>query len=281
LTARVIARVPLTFTTASGTTTHAPLVMASVGGAAEARFVLDTGSDVHLLNEDLADELGVDKEPGEEGIDHAGNTMPSWSVGDVPATLGGFEVVLRNSVAIPAPPPFPGFGIRGGLSPQQLHESAWSVLDFATSEMLFLDAVEARDAADFLRERSPAFDLVKLTRDRDFQALVVSAALEGFAEMPTLLNTGGKQAEYSARALPDLRPESIGRLGSGVSGADYSGGSVGSRGLVIAGRRVRLPNVHLREQMHDPQGMVGMDVLRGTVLTCAADVSRPVFWQIP
>jgi hypothetical protein len=33
--------------------------------------------------------------------------------------------------------------------------------------------------------------------------------------------------------------------------------------------------------MHDPQGMVGADVLRGTVLACAADPGRRVIWQIP
>jgi len=33
--------------------------------------------------------------------------------------------------------------------------------------------------------------------------------------------------------------------------------------------------------MHDPQGMVGADVLRGTVLACAADRRRQVLWQVP
>jgi hypothetical protein len=33
--------------------------------------------------------------------------------------------------------------------------------------------------------------------------------------------------------------------------------------------------------MHDPHGMVGMDVLRGTVLACTADARRPVVWQVP
>ena len=33
--------------------------------------------------------------------------------------------------------------------------------------------------------------------------------------------------------------------------------------------------------MHDPQGIVGMDLLRGTVLAVAADAARPVAWQIP
>ena len=279
MTARVLATAPLTFDVASGGTSHAPLVMASVGGAPPARFVLDTGSEVHLLNEDLVDELALTKEPGEEGTDHAGNTMPSWSVGDVPGVVGGRDLLLRDAVAIPAPPPFPGFGIRGILSPQILHASAWAVIDMMASEMLLVEATEEQ-AADFLRARSPALELLTLVRDVDFPSLVVNAALDGFAEMPTLLNTGGKATEYSAASVPGLLAQAVGRLGGGVSGAEYLGGSVGRQELVVDGRRVMVPNVHVREQMHDPQGMVGMDVLRGTVLVCAADLSRPVFWQI-
>jgi hypothetical protein len=99
--------------------------------------------------------------------------------------------------------------------------------------------------------------------------------------MPTLLNTGGKSTEYSAAAVRGLRAEAVGRLGGGVSGAGYSGGSVGRRTLRICGAQVELADVHVREQMHAPEGMLGMDVLRGSVLTCAAEASGPVFWQIP
>ena len=279
MTARVLARAPLTFEIASGGVTHAPLLFAALGGSAPARYVVDSGSDVHLLNEDLADELGLAKQPGEEGVDHAGNTMPSWSVGDVPAVVDGLDLVLRDAVAIPAPPPFPGYGIRGILSPQNLHPEAWTVIDTAAGELLLLEATDEA-AADYLSARTPALRLLTLSRDADFPSLVVPAALDGFAEMPTMLNTGGKQTEYSASALPSLRPQVTGRLGGGVSGADYVGGSVGRQTLLVGGARVVIEDVHLREQMHEPQGLVGMDVLRGTVLTLATDLSRPVFWQI-
>jgi hypothetical protein len=281
LSVRILAGVPITFETASGGTTHTPLVMASIRGASAARYVVDTGSEVHLLNEDFVEELGLNKEPGEEGTDHAGNTMPSWSVGDVAAEVGGLELPLREVVAIPAPAPFPGFGIRGILSPQNLHPSAWTVIDMAADELILLEATDEHEAADYLRARTPALELLTLARNAVFPSLVVGAALDGFAEMPTMLNTGGKATEYSAASLPGLRAEAVGRLGGGVSGADYSGGSVGSQDLVIGGRRLTAPNVHIREQMHEPQGIIGMDVLRGTVLTFAGDLSRPVFWQVP
>jgi hypothetical protein len=49
---------------------------------------------------------------------------------------------------------------------------------------------------------------------------------------------------------------------------------------VVDGRRLQIPSLAIRQQMHDPQGIVGMDVLRGTVLACAADLSRPVLWCV-
>jgi hypothetical protein len=181
LTARVVARTPITFDVASGGITHAPLVTISVSGSAPARYVLDTGSDVHLLNEDLADELGLTKEPGEEGTDHSGTTMPSWNVGDVNARVDDCQLVLRNAVAIPAPPPFPAFGIRGILSPQHLHASAWTVLDLSADELVLVETANDQEATDYLRARSPRLELLTLARDAKFRSLVVPAALEGFA----------------------------------------------------------------------------------------------------
>lgn len=276
----ILARVPITFTTADGGTTHAPLVFASVGGAAPARYILDTGSDVHLLNEDLADELGLDKVPGEEGIDHSGATMPSWTVGDVTLDLGGQALTLKDVVSIPAPPPFPGFWIRGILSPQLLHPTAMMAIDLAADEFMLLDGT-TNEIADFLNARSPALTLLTLTRDADFPSTVVRGAIDGFADMPTMLNTGGKATEFSSAAVPGLTAPISERLGGGVGGGDYSGWSVGPQTLVVGGHRLPVAALRIRPEMHDPQGLVGMDVLRGTVLTVAADVSRPVFWQIP
>jgi len=254
------------------------MVMASVGGTA-GRLVLDTGSEVHLLNEELVDELELPREPGEEGTDHSGATMPSWSVGDVGISLGGADLTLRDVVAIPAPPPFIGWGIRGILSPQHLHSTAMAVIDMVADELLVVDGSDD-EVADFLRARSPSLPLLTLTRDKDFPSVVVSASIEGFEVTPTLLNTGGKGTEFSASVVPGLSVGLLERLGGGVSGADYAGGSVGPRTLVVSGHRLSVPALFVRGQMHDPQGLVGMDVLRGTILACAADVDRPVFWQV-
>lgn len=66
-----------------------------------------------------------------------------------------------------------------------------------------------------------------------------------------------------------------------MSGADVHGVVVGRQTLVVGGRRLAVPALGVRETMHDPQGLIGMDVLRGTIVACAADVARPVFWLVP
>ena len=280
MTVTIIAQLPITFDTADGTTTHAPLIMTSVGGAAPARYILDTGSEVHLLNEDLADELQLEKVPGEDGVDHAGNTMPSWTVGDVGIDLGGFSATLGDCVSIPAPAAFTTKGFRGGLSPQDLHPDAWIVIDTAADELLLLEGAN-EETADFLRARAPGLNLLILPRDTRYTTVVVPAALDGYDEIPTLLNTGGKSTEYGAETVAGMASGTEERLGAGVSGADYAGWSVGAHFLKIGGGKVSLPKVSVRPQMHDPQAIVGMDAMRGTVLAFANDLSKPVFWLVP
>lgn len=275
----VLARLPIGFKVRAGGTTHAPMILAVIGGR-ERRLVLDTGSEVHLLTEDLADELALPKEPGEEGTDHSGATMASWSVGDVPMSLGDLEVVLRDVVAIEAPEAFRERGIDGILSPQILHPSAYAVMDFRDPELLLIEGADG-EVAEFLRGRSPDMANLELSRDPSFLSVVVAAAIEGFDEVPTLLNTGGKATEFSAAALPGLLDGDLERLGGGVSGSDYVGAQVGPRTLVVDGRRMPVPALAVRQTMHDPQGIVGMDVLRTTILACAADLSRPVLWLVP
>ena len=275
----VLATAPITFDGADGSTGHAPLVAGSVGGI-DTLVVLDTGSDVHILTKELVDELGLDVEEGEEGVDHSGATMPSWSVADVPFALGDAELLLREIVSIPAPGPFPPKGIGGILSPQHLHPSAVVVIDLAADELLLVDGDDDEVAA-WLAGRTPGLETLSLERDPAFTSVVVPAAVRPFAEMPTLLNTGGKQTEFSSAAVPGLGDGSPERIGAGVSDADVLGSSGGAQVITVAGRDVPVEQLAVRETMHDPQGMVGADVLRGTVIACAADRSRRVVWQIP
>jgi hypothetical protein len=275
---RLHARVPITFEGIDGQTQHAPLAIATLGGRTT-RFVLDTGSDVHLLNEDLADALGLDKVAGEEGVDHGGATMPSWSVGAVAMDLGEARLTLHDVVAIPAPPPFPGWGVGGILAPQMLHPTAAAVLDLVRGELLLADGSDDELEA-FLRDRSPDLTLLRLPRDVTAANVVVRAAIAGYPEIPTLVDTGGKRTEASAASVPGILAAESGALGRGVGGNEFTGASAGRQTIVVAGQRIPVRDLAVRPAMHGAQCLIGMDVLRGTVLTCAADINRPVFWQV-
>ncbi len=281
---KVLARQPITFEAAGGKQVHAPLIVGTFERGAgepgvEARLVLDTGSDTHLITEDVSDALALAREPGEEGTDHSGATMASWSVGTVAMSLGGLAVDLRDVVAIQAPAAFADQGIGGILSPQQLHPTAWAVIDMVANELLLVDGI-VDEIAGLVHDRAPDHVLLTLPREPGFATVVARAAIEPFPEIATLLNSGGRGTEFSAAALPGLATAKGGRLGAGVSGADVTGSLVGAQTLLIGGRRVGVQALAVRPEMQDPQGMVGMDVLRGTVLACSADTSRPTLLAI-
>ncbi len=275
---RILARLPITLGTLDGSPQHAPLVVGSIGGI-ETRLVLDTGSEVHILTKELVDRIGLEVTPGEEGVDHSGATMPSWSVEDVGLTLGGVDLTLGDVVSIPAPPPFHRWGIGGILSPQHLHPTAVTVIDLADDELLLVEGNDD-DVLGWLNGRAPDLVALSLERDPSFASVVVPAAVRPFAEIPTLLNTGGKRTEFSSAAVPGLGDGSAARLGGGVSGADVIGADGGAQVISVAGHVVPVAHLAVRETMHDPQGMVGADVLRGTILACAADRARRVVWQL-
>lgn len=275
----VLTCVAITFATADGGTQHTPLVLGRLGGVVT-RLVLDTGSDVHLLNRELVDRIGLGVEEGEEGTDHSGATIPSWSVEDVVLELGELATTLRDVVAIPAPKPFPGWGVGGILSPHHLHPSAWTVIDLVRDELLLVEGTTAALAA-WLSKRSPALRTLELPRDEAFASVVVPAAISPHPELPMLLNTGGKHTEFSAAAVPGVHGAAGERLGDGVSGEATLGSKAGPATLLVAGHDLPVPVLAVREVMHDPQGMVGMDVLPGTILAVGADRSRPVLWQLP
>jgi hypothetical protein len=275
---QILTRVPITFD-AADRETHAPLVQGSVGGI-ETLLVLDTGSEVHILTKELVDRLGLDVEEGEEGVDHSGATMPSWSVADVRLELGDAELTLRDVVSFPAPAPFVSGGIGGGLSPQHLHPTAVTVVDLAAGELLLVEG-DDDDVEAWLVERTPSLRTLSLERDPTFTTVVVPAAMRPFAEIPMLLNTGGRQTEFSSAAVPGIGDGREERIGGGVSGADVLGSAAGAQTLVVAGHEVPIAQLAVRASMPGPQGMVGMDVLRGTVLTCCANPRRRVVWRIP
>jgi hypothetical protein len=49
--------------------------------------------------------------------------------------------------------------------------------------------------------------------------------------------------------------------------------------LSIGGVRIPVADLASRDEMDGVQGMVGMDILRGTILACNADPKGRLIWQ--
>jgi hypothetical protein len=279
---RPILDVPIVFEVEGGTTIHSPMVHATLGGIGT-RLILDTGATDHVMMKALVDGAGLPTEPGEAGTDHAGADVPSWSVGEAAIEIDGVSFGLRSVVAIEGPQPFAGWGIGGTLSPQHLHPTAWVVIDLVHGRLVLLDG-PAGSLDAWLAATYPAFRRLILPRIPGSTTVEVRAAIEPYDPVATMLDTGGKATEFSSDVVPATPDMSVERVGGGLSGAGVMGRRVGPRTLLLEGpdtARVPVRDLIVRDGMGDPPGLVGEDVLRGTVLVCAADIERDVRWLLP
>jgi hypothetical protein len=221
-------RLPIAFQAADGSTVHAPLIAASVAGV-DTLLVLDTGSDVHLLTTETAERAGLPLEEGEEGTDHSGTTLPSWSAGDVTMHAEG----------------------------------------------------AADEVAAWLGDRSPELTTVSLERDGKTPTPRVGAAVKPFPETAAMLNTGGRNTEFDESVVPGLAASDTERLGGGVCDTDVVGPIAGGdQVLVVGGTEIPVASLAVHKEMGYPPGLIGMNVLRGTVLALDADPAGMVTWQL-
>lgn len=244
------------------------------------KLILDTGSTDHLLTMELVERIGLEAREAETGTDSTGSSVPSWSLGEVPAQVGGQTFALRNVVGIPGPPPFLKGGIGGIISPQHLHPSAWAVLDLA-GERLILVETDETDLSAWLTNRSPQLKLLRLERAAGDETILVQAAIEPFAPTVTMLDTGGKATETVTELAPGLVAGPRQVTGHGVGGSEAYGSDVADQTLLVGDARVPVGRLILRDEMEGRGILVGMDVLRGTVLAVNGDPNRAVFWMLP
>lgn len=275
---RVLVEEPITFALADRDT-HSPMVHASVGGEAT-RLILDTGSDTHLLITELAERIGLEAHPGEPGTDSTGASVPSWTLGEVGVRIGDEDLTLPEVVAIAGPEAFVSGGIGGIISPQHLDPTAWAVLDLADDAFFLLQGPEA-DVAAWLTDRCPTLQALTLGRAPGETTILVRAAIEPYDPVVTLLDTGGKGTELAADAAPGLAGGEQRSTGRGVGGDEAFGSEVTDRVLLVGDARLPVPRLILRETTRVAQGLVGMDLLRGTVLAASGDLQRSVIWLVP
>lgn len=153
------------------------------------------------------------------------------------------------------------------------------MLDLAVDRLIVLDGDEGEVEA-WLVARSPSLRLLRLDRLPGDATILVRAAVDPFDAVVTLLDTGGKSTEFVTAAVPGLGGGPQHGAGHGVGGGQVTGSVAEGRSLVVAGTRLAVTRMVVRESMDGHDGLVGMDVLRGTVLAVSADHRRPVLWLV-
>lgn len=123
--------------------------------------------------------------------------------------------------------------------------------------------------------------LLSLERAPDDPTILVRAAVEPLDPVVTMLDTGGKVTEFVDAAVPGRGRGPRKGAGHGVGGCQVTGSEVEGQTLVVGDARLPVPRLLVRDEMDGYEGLVGMDLLRGTVLTVTADPTRPVIWQVP
>jgi aspartyl protease len=275
---RILLDVPITFDVGDRQT-HAPMIHATVAGTAT-KLIVDTGSTDHILTIELAEQVGLPAEPGEPGTDSTGASVASWMLGEVEIEIAGQGFVLRDVVAITAPAPFPGFGIGGILSPQHLRPGLWAVLDLAADRFFLLEEGHSAELTAWLGERAPDLRLLRLERVPGDATILVRAAIEPFDEVVTMLDTGGKRTQFTQAAVPGAGDGPQTTSGRGVGGSESFGAELRDQVMAVGEASLPLATLIVSPEMDGRGGLVGMDVLRGTVLTVSGDPHRPVIWQV-
>lgn len=275
---RVLLEVPITFDVGDDVT-HAPMIEVEVGDTAT-KLIVDTGSTDHVLTMELAERAGLEASPGEPGTDSVGASVPSWTLGDVPVRIGDLDVSLQNVVAIAGPEPFEGWGIGGFLSPQHLHPNARVVIDLVDGGLTLVGGEEA-DVTAWVADRYPALQMLSLARESGDSTLLVRASIEAFDPVVTMLDTGGKRTEFAEAAVPTLLGGTPTESGRGVGGATTIGSEAKDQVLRVGSATLPVPSLLVRKEIGVAQGLVGMDLLRGTVLVVSADPRSPVLWLVP
>jgi hypothetical protein len=137
------------------------------------------------------------------------------------------------------------------------------------------------DPSSWLTDAAPAMQLLRLDREPGDETILVRAAIEPFDQAVTMLDTGGKQTEMVAGIGPALAAGPMEVTGHGVGGSESIGSAVADQTLLAGDARIPVPRLILREAMDGRGLLVGMDVLRGTLLAVNGDPAKPVLWMVP
>lgn len=239
-----------------------------------------------MLTVDLAKRAGLTYQAGDPGTDVAGSAVPSWEVGETIIDLHGTTVALSRVVAIEGPEPFAEWGVGGFLSPQRLWPEATVVLDLIRDRLLVLDGPAEAVRAQ-LSERHESCVLVTGVRHSS-GTLGVTASVLPFHPVVAMLDTGAGGTEVAALAVAaDVEPWVT--SGRGVGGTVIEVAELAEQALQVGEARYALPILSVRDRIPTPEGakddevphaLIGMDLMKGTVLAIAPEHDGSVLWFV-
>ena len=184
---------------------------------------------------------------------------------------------VSDVVAIEGPPRLDDLGVGGFLSPQRLSSVYWVAVDLVADRLLLIDA-DASSVNVWIDDAYPGLQHLSLER-KSKELLVVDAAIKPHPPVATMLNTGTEESEFARAAVPHLRGDHHNR-GLGVSGAEVAGQVISDQVLEVGEAKFSLPQLLVRDDMPQLQGMIGMDLLRGSVLVISPKADDPIHWLI-
>lgn len=261
------------------------MVAAQVRGI-PTKLIIDSGATEHVLTIDLAKQAGLTYRVGDPGTDVAGSAVPSWNVDETTVDLSGKTVALSVLAAVEGPQPFAEWGVGGFLSPQRLMPEATVVLDLITNRLLVLDgAAEAVRA--HLSARYEGSLLVAGVRHSS-GTLGVTLSVLPFDPVVAIFDTGADGTEVAAIAVAadGLPPVASGR---GVGGTVIEVGELPEQVVRVGEARFALPVLSVRDRIPTPEGakddevphaLIGMDLMKGTVLAIAPEHDGSVWWFV-
>jgi hypothetical protein len=268
-----LVEVPLSFS-ARGQKLPVPLVPVRLHGT-DGHLLVDTGSSHNALTRDFAEAHDLAGAPAGTGRDHAGETVTTSPAKAIDWELGGVSRRVEDAIVVAGPPPFKPLGVVGFLSPQNFFGAASVVLDFPAGRLMALSG-DASAVRAWAESRYPEAEIAVLPRAAGPHArkLYVQAQLASGESVVAEIDTGGSTTEFAENLLPaDGNGETLTSVA--VSGKKRAARLVEGQTLSLGGVRFSPLKVKARPTGATPAVLLGIDLLRYTVLIIPAAPDAP------
>ena len=271
----VVAEVPIVFE-ARGQKLPVPLVPGRIQEQ-EGLLLIDTGSSHNALTRTFADACGLVRNPAGTGRDHAGDAVKTELASATEWRLGTFTRPVEETLVVPGPPPFAPLGIVGFLSPQRFFAGSTVVLDFPGGRLFALSGSSAA-IEHWLAERYRGAARATLPRVAGPHAdkLYVTAQLAGGGSAVAEIDTGGTTTEFAESLLPPAEAAPETATSTAVGGRTRTARVVPGQTLALGSLDFGPTKVKARPAGGSPEVLVGIDLLRLTVLVIPAEPAAPL-----